>query len=294
MKVLSTISWTPPETIELFKKYNIECYTAFSNDSFDYDAILAGTEKYDKQTIDKFPNLRIISRHGVGTDNIDLKYCKEKNIYVFNTPQIYANSVAEYTLGLILNLLRRINEMDGTNTLRMGEDLQGKTVCIIGMGAIGTRVMKLLESFNCKFYLYDKKYANTFIISEKVLGTGYNRADLLHMLPESDIVTLHIPYTGEQILGAKELNLMKNGSYLINVARGGLVDEEELYRILKYNSAQISGAAIDTFEMEPYDGPLKELKNCICLPHAASYARKTWIKMANEAAMNIIRRIGDV
>jgi D-3-phosphoglycerate dehydrogenase len=289
MKVLSTIDWTPPETKKLFKKYNIDLIEINPNEVFsndwdhikDVDAILAGTEKYNKYFIDKFDNLRIISRHGVGTDNIDLKYCKEKNIYVFNTPQIYANSVAEYTLGLILNLLRRINEMDGTNKPLMGEDLRGKTVCIIGMGAIGTRVMQLLKAFGCICYLYDKKY-------------GHTKKNLHILLPKSAIVTLHIPYTGDQILGTKELNLMKNGSYLINTSRGGLIDEDELYNILKYNSSKISGAAIDTFKTEPYNGPLKELKNCICLPHAASYARKTWIKMANEAAMNIIRRIYDV
>jgi D-3-phosphoglycerate dehydrogenase len=245
--------------------------------------IVAGTEFITKDTLKKLPNLKVISRCGTGMDNIDLETARSLNIKVFNTPDAPTLAVAELTLGLILALLRKINTVDrdirsSKWEKRMGNLLSGKKVGIVGFGRIGRKVAELLATFKC-----DIAYADPFI-EDNLLG--FNKLSKEDLLKWADIVSLHVS-AKEIILGEKELNLMNKGSWLINVSRGGVVDEKALYKFLK--DGWIYGAALDVFEKEPYNGPLKELDNIILTSHIGSYAKEVRIKMEKEAVENLLK-----
>jgi D-3-phosphoglycerate dehydrogenase len=245
--------------------------------------LVAGTEQITSEVLRSLKNLKVISRCGTGLDNIDLNAAKKLGIKVFNTPGAPTLPVAELTVGLILNLLRKINAMDfALHQDRweklMGNLLYGKNVGIVGFGRIGRKVAELLKYFGCKI-----KYYDTGVAVEEP-GTG--RVELSELLKESDIVSIHVS-AKEQIIGQSEIRQMKKGSWLVNVSRGGVVDEDALYRALK--DGHISGAALDVFEQEPYKGQLKELDNVILTPHIGSYAKEARIKMEIEAAENLLK-----
>jgi D-3-phosphoglycerate dehydrogenase len=249
----------------------------------DTAGIIAGTELIDAGILEKLTDLKIISRCGTGLDNIDLNAAKKLGIKVFNTPDAPTLPVAELTVGLILNLLRKINTMD--LALRqdrweklMGNLLYGKNVGIIGFGRIGKKVAELLKHFGCKIKYYDTRVA--------VEGQDAERVELSELLKGSDIISIHVS-TKEQIIGENEIEQMKKVAWLVNVSRGGVVDEETLYHALK--EGHLAGAALDVFEQEPYKGNLKELDNVILTPHVGSYAKEARIKMEIEAAENLLK-----
>jgi D-3-phosphoglycerate dehydrogenase len=245
--------------------------------------IIAGTELMDAEILEKLTDLKVISRCGTGLDNIDLSAAKRLGIKVFNTPDAPTIAVAELTIGLILNLLRKINRMDFA--LRqdrweklMGNLLCGKTVGIIGFGRIGRKVAELLKHFGCKIKYYDTGIA--------VEGQDAERVELSELLKDSDIISIHVS-TKEQVLGEDEIEQMKKGAWFVNVSRGGVVDESALYHALK--DGRLAGAALDVFEQEPYKGKLRELDNVILTPHIGSYAKEARIKMEIEAAENLLK-----
>lgn len=248
--------------------------------------IIAGTESLDAEVLEKLQSLKVISRCGTGMDNVDLAVTERLGIKVFNTPDAPTLAVAELTVGLILNLLRKVTQMgtairNGKWGKLMGNLLSEKKIGLIGFGRIGRKVAELLRVFDCEI-----AYSDPFVEDELM---GLKRLMLEELLKWADIISIHVSIK-DRILGEKELRFMKNGAWLLNVARGGIVDENALYRALK--EGNLSGAALDVFEQEPYEGPLKELENVILTPHIGSYAKESRIKMELQAVKNLLEGLG--
>ena len=245
--------------------------------------IVAGTEVYDSNVIESLAGLRVISRCGTGMDSVDLLAAKKAGIKVINTPDAPTLAVAELTVGLMLNLLRNISHVSrdvksGIWKKRMGGLLSGKIIGIVGFGRIGKKVASLLRGFDC-----DIRYSDPSV-------DGFSgKTPLDELLKVSNIISVHAS-SQEKLLGDRELGLMKKGAWLINASRGDLVNEAALYKALK--NGKLAGAAIDVFEKEPYDGPLKELDNVILTPHIGSYAKEARIKMEKEAVVNLLSALG--
>jgi len=251
--------------------------------------LIAGTEPLDASVLRKLKGLKVISRCGVGTDNVDLITAEDLGIQVFNTPSGPTLAVAELTIGLILDLLRKVSFMDrklreGLWEKNMGNLLCGKRVAIIGFGRIGQKVADLLTPFGVDIAYCD-------ICSIECSFPEKKKVDLLSW---ADIITLHCSATLDDgpIIRKEEIKRMKKGAWLINGSRGGLVDEEALYWSLK--AGHLSGAALDVFENEPYTGPLRELDNVILTPHIGSYARESRIEMELQAVRNMIKGLKSI
>ncbi|MCX6736776.1 MAG: D-glycerate dehydrogenase [Candidatus Parcubacteria bacterium] len=267
------------------------------------DAILSVlTEKINKEVIDAAgANLKIIANFAMGYDNIDVKEAQSRNIYVTNTPGTLTETVAEHAMALILSLAHRIVEADQFTRdgkykgwgpmLLLGEDLNNKTLGLIGFGAIGQRLAEMaIKGFNMKVIYYDVKPNPEF---EKNIGGQF--VSLEELLKNSDFVSLHVPLNPQtkHLIGIKELSLMKKTAYLINTARGPVIDENALLNALYTND--IAGAGLDVFEYEPaivetrFD--LREflkLDNVVLTPHTASASIETRSKMSTMAANNIV------
>lgn len=257
------------------------------------EAIIAGVEPLTRRVLQKAKNLKVISRCGIGLDTVDLDAARELGITVTNTPDGPTRAVAELTLGLMLNLIRSIHISDagirnGKWERPMGSLLEGKTIGIIGCGRIGTAVAKLVKAFDCIVLGYDKYVkANEYM----------NMVPFEKLIAEADIITLHIPYSKEthNILGSKELSSMKKDAFIINTSRGGLIDEEVLYKKLKLG--ELKGAALDCYNDEPYVGPLKELNNVLLTAHIGSYAREARMLQEKQAVENLIfhmKKVGEI
>ncbi|MCS7114124.1 MAG: phosphoglycerate dehydrogenase [Nitrososphaerota archaeon] len=259
----------------------------------DADGLIVGNDKINKKVIEHAEKLKIIARHGVGVDNVDLKAATDNNIIVTYTPNVNADAVADFTMGLIFSLARNIPQAyvslrqgKWEATKFMGVDVHGKTLGIIGLGEIGYRVAKRARGFDMKILYWSRNRKGSI---EKELSVQY--VDLQTLLRESDFVTIHLALTDETrgMIGKKELDLMKKTAYLINTARGPIVDEKALYEALK--EGKIAGAAVDVYEKEPpdADNPLLRLDNVIATPHVAAYSRETMQRMDMMNAEDILR-----
>ncbi len=252
--------------------------------------LIAGTEQIDASVLSRLSGLKVISRCGAGMDNVDLNAARKLGIKVFNTPDAPTLAVAELTVGLMLTLLRQVYLMDrdmrsGKWNKRIGNLLYNKNVGIIGFGRIGRKVAELLKSLGARPFYTDPN------ISEEE-PREYQRLILDELLNRADIVSLHLSYSKEnyKLLGPKEFSMMKQGSFLINCSRGAIVDEDALYSELK--EGRLAGAAIDVFEQEPYNGPLKKLDNVILTPHIGSYAKESRVEMEIQAVKNLLEGLG--
>lgn len=258
----------------------------------DADYLIAGTEILNREVLASSKKLKIISRCGVGVDNIDFQAAKEFGIAVYFTADSPTVAVAELTIALILDLLRLITPMScalksGTWEKRMGHLLNGKNVGIIGFGRVGQKVARLSIPFGVNIAYYD--------ISRKKTDLPALFKTLPDILSWADIITLHCSASSrndKNLIGVEELNRMKKGAWLINVSRGGVVDEKALYHSLK--NGNLSGAALDVYSDEPYSGPLRELDNIILTPHIGSYAKEARIRMEIEAVNNLLNGIEDI
>lgn len=246
--------------------------------------VIAGTEPFTKNVLNNAKSLRVISRCGVGLDNIDLQEAQKLGISVYNTPKAPVLSVAELTVAHILSLARQIVLSD--RLIRMGcwEQKMGKLISeyvigVVGYGNIGKKVVELLIPFGPKILIYDLKQIR--------LDKGLDFVDFEFLLKKSDVITLHLPlnHATRHIINESTLNLMKKTVYLINLSRGGLIDENALYVFLKNN--RLSGAALDCFESEPYRGPLLTCENIQLTPHIGSYANQARKSMEIEASYNL-------
>jgi len=253
-----------------------------------FTGVIAGLEPYDAQVLEALTGLKCISRCGVGLDNIDLNTAKAKNIEVLNTPQVVIQPVAELAMAMMFDLLRRVTRhtllMRGRKWERhVGNLLLGKKVGVIGLGRIGRKVAELLRGWGIEVcgvdIRPDEKWARQQGVQIKTLE---------QVLADSDIITLHLSTSEEHpfCLGEDEIFRMKKGAFLINVARGALVDEPSLIKALK--SGHLAGVGLDVFEEEPYTGPLCDLDNVVLTPHVATLTQESRLAMEIEAVENIV------
>ena len=254
----------------------------------DYSGVIAGTELYTKEVLSQLPNLKVISRLGVGMDNIDLPCAKSMNIKVYKSKTTPALSVVELTLGLILDLFRKINYQNnqlktGVWDKQMGELLTGKTLGIIGMGNIGKQLVKLLRGFNLNILAYDLCQDESFAKEHNIY---YAELDLL--LQKSDIVTIHLNLTDDtnKLFDYNIFKKMKSNAILINTSRGEIINEGDLIKAL--DEKLIKGVGLDVFENEPYNGLFDNYENVIMTPHIGAYAKEIRMQMEIEAASNLI------
>jgi D-3-phosphoglycerate dehydrogenase len=236
------------------------------------DGYIAGLDGIDRDALASADRLKVIARYGVGVDSVDLEAAREKNIIVTNTPGANSVSVAELTLALMLALARQIPEAvaaarQGRFHRLSGISLEGKTVGIVGLGAIGKQLARRLSGFDCRLLAYDPNPDTAYARLYQVEIVGM---DLL--LGQSDFVSLHLPLMRETrgMVDASFLARMKTGAYLINTARGELVDEAALLAALQ--SGQLKGAGLDALAQEPPDPehPLLALPQVIATPHVGA------------------------
>jgi D-3-phosphoglycerate dehydrogenase / 2-oxoglutarate reductase len=256
--------------------------------SHDVVGIIAGVENYNKNVLDNIHTVKCISRVGVGMDSIDIPYAESKGISVVNTPDGPTQAVAELSIGLAMNLLRRISISDrrirgGVWKKEVGNLIQGKKVGIIGLGRIGKRASGLFKALGCEVIATDK-----YFDVEWAKEAGVSEASMEELLRDSDIISIHIPGMpkGEYLIGSDELLMMKKEVIIINLARGGIVNESALFDHLSKN--ENSFAACDVFDTEPYNGPLAKLDNSVLTPHLGSYATEGKLNMEIDAVWNLI------
>ena len=238
-----------------------------------FDAVIAGLDRFDRQVIARADCLRVIARYGTGVDNVDLEAAREKGIIVTNTPAANADSVAELTVGLILALARNIVRADRETRVGLWPRLQGisvngKSVGLIGFGAIGRRVAQKLSGLGCQVLAYDP-YADP--TSARELARFVSREEVI---AAADFLSLHCPLTAQTrgMVDETFLKTMKRGAFLINTARGELVDEAALVAALK--EGRLRGAALDVFTRQPpgADHPLLAMPQVIVTPHMGAHS----------------------
>jgi len=243
--------------------------------------LIAGLETIDREVLEK-TNLKVISRCGAGISNIDLEAAEKLNIKICYTPFGPTIAVAELTIAAMLSLLRLVHTMNsdlhqGKWSKIIGNQLEAKTVTIIGFGRIGRKVASLLKPFNVRIIAVDCN------LGEKVEGIEICRLE--DALKEADIVTIHVS-GNNQIIGPAEFKLMKKGVFLLNAARGGVIDEDSLIHALE--SGKIKGAWLDTFTNEPYSGRLRKYPQVLLTPHVGSYTLEGRKNMEMDAVNNLI------
>lgn len=253
------------------------------------DILIAGTEKITQSVIGAAKKLKLIARVGVGVDNIDLDCAQKNKVSICYTPEAPSESVPEFTISLMLNLIKGIlvsnQKMHEKVWHRpMGRMLSSMKIGIVGAGKIGSRVINIVKSISPKteILFYDP------YIKFHEQAVKFNIEQLFR---ECDIVSLHLPLNDQTrgLVGDDLLKVMKNGSYLINTSRGGIVDETALYQALANN--HLEGAAIDAFETEPYHGPLTELNNCLLTSHIGSMTKEVRSLMEEQVVEDIERFI---
>ena len=259
----------------------------------DADIIAIGNLPFPREVLEKCENVKMLAVAFTGLDHVDLRYCEERGIKVQNCAGYATTAVAELTFGLLLDLCRNIGKCDtaarngGTKAGLIGFELEGRTMGIVGTGAIGARVAKLADAFGMDVIAYSRTPG-------KVAGVRY--VSLEELLAQADVVSLHVPLTDETrgMIGAEELALMKKTAVLVNTARGPVVDTKALADAL--NSGRIAGAAIDVFDKEPpldADEPLINAKNTVVTPHVAFATDESMIKRAEIEFRNIAEFIKD-
>lgn len=254
-------------------------------------AVVAGSERWDEAMFRLSPGLKIIARFGVGFDAVDLAKAKEYGIMVTNTRVVeLSQAVGESALTLTLAVLRQLPRMDadmkaGVWQGRAGFSLIGKTVGIVGFGAIGQCFARLLSGFNATILACDP-----FVTQKTADAFGATMVDMDRLLAESAVVSVHAPNTKENhhLFNAAALARMKKGAVLINTARGPLIDEKALYEALA--SGHLGGAGLDVWETEPVapDNPLLALDNVVCQPHVAGITLESCAAIAECDAQQVI------
>jgi D-3-phosphoglycerate dehydrogenase len=256
----------------------------------DVDAVIAGTEHYPVDKLKESNNrLKVISRVGIGLDNVDLKECAQRGIKVTYTPEAPSQAVAELTVANILNLSRFILLSDksvraGAWNRYLGKLVREITIGVVGVGRIGKRVIKLLNSFEPNIIATEMKPDHEF--SKQYKFTWVSKEELLK---KADVVTLHIPNNkrNHHYIDRSALAFMKTGSLLINTSRGGIVDEEALNDALLQH--HLGGAALDVFKTEPYEGPLIQHENVVFTAHMGASANESRYFMELGAVEDCIR-----
>lgn len=276
----------------------------------DFDALIAGTEDLTP-LVEGSSRLKLISRVGVGLDSVPLELCSKNSVSVAYTPDAVSPAVSELAVGLMINLMRQVSYADreirsGGWTRPYGNRLGGSRIGILGFGRIGKRVASHLLGFLPKEILVCdlidqsseiKKLqdsANEFYKMNMELGKNWSpvsikQVDLLDLVKNSDILTIHVPLSDKtkNLFDMSLLEKMQSSAFLINTARGGIVNEADLYNVIR--SKKLAGAALDVFDEEPYHGNLKELENVILTQHMGSCSDDCRADMEREAAEEVVR-----
>ncbi|NOU90827.1 hydroxyacid dehydrogenase [Paenibacillus sp. LMG 31460] len=255
----------------------------------DVDAVIVGVDPIDQEVLEHAPKLKVISKYGVGTDNIDLNYAREKGIPVTVTTGANKDAVADYTIALMLAAARRMIPIDkACRQLNWNKitsvDVWGKTLGLVGLGAIGKGVAARARGFNMNILAYDLVKDETYAAEHQIDYVGLNE-----LLRTADFISLHLPLTEQthHLIGAKELASMKETAVIVNTARGGLINEQALLEALREN--RIWGAGMDVFEQEPpQDKGFLELDNLIIGSHCAASTYQAIENMGVMAAANVL------
>jgi D-3-phosphoglycerate dehydrogenase / 2-oxoglutarate reductase len=252
------------------------------------DGLIAGLEPLNRTVLESAPGLKAIARVGIGMTNVDAKAAAERGVRVSNTPDGPVRAVAELTLAALLALCRRLvptNEAlhRGEWKKSIGMGLTGAKVLLVGYGRIGRRVGELLRAFGAEVLVCDP------VLDPGTLAGGERLVSLEEGLPQADAVSLHASGT-ECILGTAELAFMKPGAFLLNSARGELVDETALVAAL--DAGIIGGAWFDAFWLEPYTGPLARFPQVLMTPHTGTYTAQCRLDMETAAVRNLLRDLG--
>lgn len=251
-----------------------------------YDGVILGLDRCDAAALEQADRLRVISRYGVGTEAVDLHAAAARGIAVTITPNTNNVSVAELAIGLMFALARGIPTManaarEGTFARHTGVELAGKALGVVGFGAIGREVARRGLGLGMRVLAYDPFYQGDWM--------GTIARSLAALLSEADVISLHVPLTNEtrNLINADSLRTLRDGAFIINTARGGLIDERALYEAL--GEGKLGGAAMDVFAHEPPAGsPLLMLPNFIATPHAGGATREAIARMALLAAENCV------
>lgn len=253
------------------------------------------TERIDTEVLEHAPALRVVAEYGVGYDNIDVEACSRRGVLVCNTPGVLAETTADLTWALILGIGRRIGEAidyvkrgdwgGWSPNVLLGGDVHHRTIGVVGLGAIGWQVARRALGFDMRV-LYVSAHPHPDLDAQAPI----TRVNLDTLLRESDFVCIHAALTPatRRMFGAAQFEMMKPTAYLINVARGGLVDQSALYAACR--DGQIAGAALDVTDPEPMSvtDPLLDLPNVIVVPHIGSSSIATRIRMGTLASENIV------
>jgi phosphoglycerate dehydrogenase-like enzyme len=254
----------------------------------DAEGAIVGLEQITGDILDQLPSLKIIAKYGVGLDNIDVEACKARNVAIGWTGGVNKRSVAEMALGFMLALSRNLYKT--SNQLKElvwnkagGFQLTGKTIGIIGLGNIGGELVQLLAPFQCRILVNDIADISSFAAAHDLKVVSKDQ-----LLAESDIISVHTPLNSstKNLFNREAFKKMKSGAYLINTARGGIVNEYDLKEALKENS--IAGAALDVFDPEPpVDQELLSYPNLICTPHTGGNAYEAVVAMGVSAITHL-------
>ena len=301
MKILIA-SNVAKEAIEMLSsRYDVDVITGLEGEELaealaPYDAVVVRSKpKLTREVLEKAGSLKLVARAGVGLDNIDLDYCKEKGIDVVNSPTALSESVAELVFAMILsferNIVRADNSMKDGLWIKKelkGFELFGKTLGIIGFGRIGSHIATIAKGFGMRVIGYDVHWNE-----ELAKGQGVEFWPLDLLFQEADYITLHVPLIPQTrgMVSKNELGSMKRSAVIINTARGGVIDEKALYDAL--SSGTIRGACIDVFENEPpADSPLLSLDNVILTPHIGASTQEAQNRAGPIIAQKIIDEMG--
>ena len=261
----------------------------------EYDAmVIRSRTKVNKELLDAATSLKAIARAGVGLDNVDLPYAKEKGVEVFNSPEAPCNAVAELVLGMMFNMARMITEADAgmkqgkwEKKKLTGFEIQGKTLGIIGFGRIGYTLGKKAKCLGMRVLAFDVALDR---VKQYINEIGAEAADLDTLYAESNFITVHVPLLPQtkHMINKEAIAKMRDGVHLINAARGGVIDEKALKEAL--NSGKVKGAALDVFEQEPKpDEELVCRSNVICTPHIGAGSVEAQIGNSTVVAEKLIK-----
>jgi len=268
--------------------------------SKDADAFITrGFVRIPREVLAAAERLKVIGVHGVGVDHIDVDFAEKRGIQIVRTTTALTDTIAEFTIGLMVSLLRKIPMADAAvrtgewnikYSVLVGVDLMGKTVGIIGLGRIGSAVARKLKVFDVNLTYYRR---TRDLELEKQLDIKYIQFN--ELLKTSDIISIHVPLTPEthHMISQKEIELMKTGVYIVNTSRGAVIDEKALY--FASMQGKVAGAALDVFEFEPLnlESPLIKCNNFIFTPHLAASSKEALRRMATTVATEVIRILND-
>ena len=256
----------------------------------DFDVIIAGTEQITAKVMDRASNLKHISRVGIGLDSVDLLAAEERGIKVSYTPDAPAPAVAELTIGMMLALLRSVHvsnsQMHAGQWHRFfGRRLSNVTIGIIGVGRIGKGVIRHLQGFGNPKILVNDIEPDLQLADEYELVWSSKE----QIYQEADIISLHLPLTGKtkNLIRTEQLRMMKEDAIILNTARGGIINEDELHDVLQ--TGHLNGAAIDVFDFEPYTGKLRDIERCLLTAHMGSMSIDCRTRMEIEATEEAVR-----